>query len=203
MINKKILASILMIGMLAFGLGFGTQALFSDTETSSENTFTAGTLKLDVQSDNGEVVSYTFENIKPGDSAGWEGVTSPWVPGLSWTVTNIGSLGGVLTVSIVNLVDYYWDQENVALDEYGVPLSLVVAGAGDPRLSTQLRPQVRVNGAWKTETSGLHNLNPFTVDLAAGQTVTIAIAWSMPEAAGDEYQGAKTTLDVQFDLEQA
>jgi predicted ribosomally synthesized peptide with SipW-like signal peptide len=46
--NKKILASIFIIGMLAFGLGWGTYSYFSDTETSTGNVFTAGTINIDV-----------------------------------------------------------------------------------------------------------------------------------------------------------
>jgi hypothetical protein len=147
--------------------------------------------------------SYTFSNIKPGDSAGWEGVTSPWVPGLNWTVKNTGSLPGTLTVSVVNIEDKYWDQGSVALDANGIPESLTLAAAGNPRLSTQLRPQVRVNGTWKTESSGLHNLNPFTINLAAGQSATIEIAWAFQNPANvNDYQGASSTIDFEFRLEQ-
>lgn len=200
--SKKILIGLMTL-VLALGLtGAGAFAVFSDTETSEDNTFTAGTLQLDVEKGSEEVKTHTFENIKPGDSAGWEGVTSPWQPGLSWTVENIGSLPGTLTVSVDSITDYYWDQENVVLDGNGVPETLGVAETGNPRLSTQLRPQVRVNGVWKTESSGIHNLNPFTVDLAAGQTVNIAIAWSFQTAAGNEYQGAKSEVDFKFYLEQ-
>jgi len=201
-VSKKILITVMTLALVAaLGVG-GALAVFTDTETSEGNTFTAGTLQLDVEKDGVEVKSHTFENIKPGDSAGWHGVTSPWQDGLSWDVKNIGSLPGTLTVSVDSIMDYYWDQNTVALDANGVPESLELAGTGDPRLSTQLRPQVRVNGVWKTESSGLHNLNSFTVDLVAGQTVNIAIAWSFYPAAGNEYQGTKSEVDFKFYLEQ-
>ncbi len=170
--------AVVFVLVLAFG-AIGTNAWFNDQETSEGNLFEAGTLELDVQGRNEANESYTFSNIKPGDSAGWEGVTSPWIPGLNWTVKNTGSIDGVLTVSLKDIVN-----------------------VGSAPLATQLRPQVRVNGVWKTESSGFHNLNPFTVDLPAGQSVTIAIAWSFYENAGNEYQGASTTFDVHFDLAQ-
>jgi len=47
-INKKILTSVFMIGLLAFGLGWGTYSYFSDTETSTGNVFTAGTIDITV-----------------------------------------------------------------------------------------------------------------------------------------------------------
>lgn len=50
-INKKILASVFIIGLLAFGLGYGTYSFFSDIETSEGNLFTAGTLDIEVTGD--------------------------------------------------------------------------------------------------------------------------------------------------------
>jgi predicted ribosomally synthesized peptide with SipW-like signal peptide len=44
--NKKILASIFVIGMLALAMGYGTYSYFSDTAKSTGNTFTAGTLDI-------------------------------------------------------------------------------------------------------------------------------------------------------------
>jgi len=65
--NKKILASIFVIGILALAMGYGTYSWFSDTETSTSNTFTAGTLKLDgtgfTSFDLGDII----DNMAPGD----------------------------------------------------------------------------------------------------------------------------------------
>jgi predicted ribosomally synthesized peptide with SipW-like signal peptide len=46
--QKSILVSLVTIGLLASVIGVGTYAFFSDTETSSGNTITAGTLDLSV-----------------------------------------------------------------------------------------------------------------------------------------------------------
>jgi predicted ribosomally synthesized peptide with SipW-like signal peptide len=46
--QKTILVSLVTIGLLASVIGVGTYAYFSDTETSSGNTITAGTLDLKV-----------------------------------------------------------------------------------------------------------------------------------------------------------
>jgi len=46
--NKKILVSIFIIGLLAFSLGWGTYSYFSDTETSKRNVFTTGTIDIAV-----------------------------------------------------------------------------------------------------------------------------------------------------------
>jgi predicted ribosomally synthesized peptide with SipW-like signal peptide len=46
MISKKILASILIIGILALAIGWGTYAWFFDKETSTGNVFSAGKIDL-------------------------------------------------------------------------------------------------------------------------------------------------------------
>lgn len=46
--GRKVLASLLVIGLISLGVGAGTYAYFSDTEVSSENSFSAGTLDHEV-----------------------------------------------------------------------------------------------------------------------------------------------------------
>jgi len=60
-INKKILASIVIIGLLALALGWGTHSWFSDTETSTGNVFQAGTIDLILFGD----IPFEFYDIKP------------------------------------------------------------------------------------------------------------------------------------------
>jgi len=44
--NKKILASIFVIGILALAMGWGTYSYYSDKETSTRNVFQSGTIDL-------------------------------------------------------------------------------------------------------------------------------------------------------------
>lgn len=62
---KKLLMSIMTIGIAAAMLGAGTFSYFSDTETSKGNTFTAGTVDISVDDENPWEKSYTVENIEP------------------------------------------------------------------------------------------------------------------------------------------
>jgi predicted ribosomally synthesized peptide with SipW-like signal peptide len=78
--NKKILASIMVIGMLALAMGYGTYSYFSSTKTSTSNTFTAGT--LDISLGESETTEISIGNMAPGD------VTGDWVI----TITNDGTL---------------------------------------------------------------------------------------------------------------
>ncbi len=96
---KKILgltiAALLVIGMV----GGGTWAYFSDTETSTENTFTAGTLNLELTDDvddgtDSETQTWVFADMKPGDSGGD-----------MLTVQNTGSIAGYIDLSSISVTD--------------------------------------------------------------------------------------------------
>ena len=62
---KKILISLMAIALVIGLVGAGTMAYFSDTETSSGNTFTAGTLDLTVSATG---MPFNVGPMKPGDS---------------------------------------------------------------------------------------------------------------------------------------
>jgi predicted ribosomally synthesized peptide with SipW-like signal peptide len=66
---KQTLTSLLIIGLVALTAGAGTYALFSDTETSTGNTFTAGILDL-FMLDGGPDISHQWilSNMVPGDT---------------------------------------------------------------------------------------------------------------------------------------
>lgn len=69
--KRQVLVSLLVIGLISLGLGTGTYAYFSDSEVSSGNTFSAGTLDLKIK-DGGDSWSdgigteWTLSNMKPG-----------------------------------------------------------------------------------------------------------------------------------------
>jgi predicted ribosomally synthesized peptide with SipW-like signal peptide len=89
-INKKVLISLFIVGILALSIGWGTRSLFTDTETSSGNTFTAATLDLKVDgNDDPNVVYITLSNMKPGDDTGY----------YKWVLKNDGTLPGKVSVT--------------------------------------------------------------------------------------------------------
>lgn len=90
---RKTYVSLLVIGLAAVLVGAGSFAYFSDTESSVGNTFTAGTLDLEVMNGAGAWINGTnvdlgwseaCNNLKPGDTRGFD------VP-----VRNIGTVSGV------------------------------------------------------------------------------------------------------------
>lgn len=81
------MAIALVIGLV----GAGAFAYFSDTETSSGNTLTAGTLdvKVDGEDDGATVASVTLSNMKPGDMSVY----------YKWVIKNYGNIPGTLSVT--------------------------------------------------------------------------------------------------------
>ncbi|MDO9517729.1 MAG: TasA family protein, partial [Methanosarcinaceae archaeon] len=94
MLNKKMLLSLLIIGVVSVSAGAGTWAYFTDTETSTGNTFTAGTLDLIVNGVDITTERFEISDVAPGDTGMY-----PLV------VKNEGSIDGTLTISFANLLD--------------------------------------------------------------------------------------------------
>jgi predicted ribosomally synthesized peptide with SipW-like signal peptide len=94
--NKKIIfASIFVIGMLALAMGYGTYSYFTQTETSTGNTFQAGWVDLALSTGGVYVNPWTgplatFTNIAPGQETS---ATNIWFK-------NVGSLSGIVTVKL-------------------------------------------------------------------------------------------------------
>jgi len=104
---KKIIglsiAALLIIGIVAVG----TFAYFSDTATSTGNTWTAGTLVLS-EATTGSAVNNSYV-VTPGggiNGSAQFGVTDPVKPGssgtITWTLNNTGNVPGTLTLVAIN-----------------------------------------------------------------------------------------------------
>jgi predicted ribosomally synthesized peptide with SipW-like signal peptide len=99
---KKILISLMTIAMVGALVGGGVFAYFSDVETSTGNTFTAGTLNLvPATSGTGPVGKYT--PTAGGDGINGNVVFTTLAPAdsgtITWTLTNNGNLAGTLTIA--------------------------------------------------------------------------------------------------------
>lgn len=66
--RRRVLGGIATVGAASAAVGAGTFAAFSDTEQSSGNTVTAGTLDLQLNPNSSGNTSISFTNIAPGDS---------------------------------------------------------------------------------------------------------------------------------------
>jgi predicted ribosomally synthesized peptide with SipW-like signal peptide len=210
---KKLLF-IAMSCILAIGLVGGAFAYFADTETSTGNTFTAGSLDVDVSvsnsicSDAGKVTIYeqanglndcvVFSNLAPGDSGK-----------IIWTFHNIGSLNGLLDADYQGIND--WDGLNTD-PEYaveGTGITATTAGELNDLMTLSTRylldgvPQAYTwTGYMSTCTPSWHVADSFPKPLPAGSTYTMEWSWSIPTTVGNIIQGDTFTLNVRLSLNQ-
>jgi predicted ribosomally synthesized peptide with SipW-like signal peptide len=94
---KKILplaASVMIVLIASVFASAGTLAIFTDTEVSAGNTFTAGILDLKVDDADSPVVPWSMGPMEPGDT---------YFTGFK-TLKNVGNVDGCLTVTISNLI---------------------------------------------------------------------------------------------------
>lgn len=97
---KKIIISASIILAASAIIAGGTYAYFSDTETSTGNTFTSGTLDLKADGQDGQaVVHITRSGLKPYPH--WSHSF-----GGQWVLKNDGSIPGKFSMKIVNIKNY-------------------------------------------------------------------------------------------------
>lgn len=66
--RRKVLISLLLMGILALGMGIGTYAWFTSEASTSGNVFTAGTLKVGLNGEGETALDLgSTENMQPGD----------------------------------------------------------------------------------------------------------------------------------------
>ena len=205
----------LLLALVALGLGGVmvynlTSALFTDVETSTDSTFTAGTLNLDVDNNDGTA----FDNIVVSN-IGVDGTVSG---SKTWTINNTGSVPGNLTMEVFNVVnnDNGCNEPEALVDstcgnpgpgegELGGVISTSVdldTDAAGPNPATTV-----INTDLATANAGQYltqwNANAGTVTIPAGGSVTVTMNWSNdPASYGNEIQSDDLTFDVKFNIEQ-
>lgn len=188
--SRKILIALLGVLLVAALAGAGTFAYFSDTETSTGNSFAAGTLNLRYSLDgrttwaDGTNANFTLANLKPGDSGTQ-----------TFTLDNDGSLPGTLAVSAVTVTN-----------DAGVNTEAEGNTTGD--LGASILVNVYLNDTAATPIysgtlNGLASVTPLNLGtLAAGGTANLIINWEIPGSVGNEIQGDTATVDMTFALTQ-
>lgn len=192
---KKILFS-LFVTFIFIGLISGaTSAYFSDTETSTGNTFAAGTLDLNLDGGNTNVVKFTVSNIKPGDSSTG-----------TWRVSNVGSITG------------YLDLQNITQTHSAGTSTESELAVENPDIGT-LGSLLNIDLFVDTDNDGVHDSGETTIysglmgllatdynqniSLVAGATNYITMIVSWPSSANDNKgQGDTVQLDITFELGQ-
>ena len=196
-LNTRILSSTIIIALMSMALGLGATAYFSDIETSTGNTFTAGTLDLQVNGDDSNIVAFTVSNMRPGNQ-----------PKTTYTLNNIGSLSGYLdleNIVVTNNENGITDPEDDAGD--------VTPSVGELSSVVNLRLFIDLDGNGWIGTGDIVFFNDYVANLpsnfeldepiAAGGTIYITALldwWNTPN--DNLAQGDSMIIDIEFELGQ-
>jgi spore coat-associated protein N len=204
--KKIIILSITAIVVIAIA-SVGTFAYFSDTETSSNNTFTAGTLNLQVGSADPTTATFAITDVKPGD-----GVPTP-ATAADWDLKNTGSINGYLDVSFTNIVD---DENGLIEPESSdgdtttpdgelaedIVVLIYVDEDGDNAYTNETNDYLIFNDHVKGGTTALSAATVDDFPMAAGYAKSIRVEYSVATSIGNEIQSDKTGFDMVLSLEQ-
>jgi spore coat-associated protein N len=198
---KKLLISLMTVVSVTALVGGGIYAYFSDLESSNGNTFTAGTLDLNLDGGNINVVKFTVGDVKPSDSGGG-----------TWTVTNVGGMAGYLDLENCGVTEAVGTTTDPELADEG--------GPDTPQLGNFLKVHVFVddnnNGSYDVGEADILGTAavPVAVNtIAAGYDLNISLAggggttyitltWSVAADTDNRIQGDSATLDIGFELQQ-
>ena len=188
-------AALLVMGLV----GGGTWAYFSDPETSTGNTLTAGTLNLQVGAADPITESFTLTDKVPGDS-----------DSIEWQVQNIGDVDvGYLDIAFTNIVD---DENTVQEPETGDDAS---SGELAEALYLTIYLDKNDNDTYDSGTETLifqDYVTGGTTELSAavlddysfdeGADEDFRIEWSIGTGVGNTIMSDIVGFDIEFSLDQ-
>jgi predicted ribosomally synthesized peptide with SipW-like signal peptide len=202
--NKKILISLCIIGAVAAIAVGGTIAYYNDTETSSGNIFTAGTLNLQVGDSDPTGWNFQIGDIKPGDSGFQEVI-----------LQNTGSLDGYLHITFANLINDEMGCTEPEGQPEGIDITCENPGPNQGELAQNLDVLIYLD----EDTSGTFTLGTdtliyqgkvkgvlqgdiFNYLLAKSVSKKFRIEWKVDSSVGNIVQSDKTGYDIVFELTQ-
>jgi|GEM_PF-2506695 len=198
MLNKKILLSILIIGLVGILAGSSTWARFSDSEENSGNSITAGTLNLTLV-DNPLLIT----NAAPGDSGTNfkalknEGTLSGKLSIYLSTVTNTEGtspefqVGGHGDIGMTAMMKLWIDKNKNGVFDVGSDVALKYDGTITASPTYYLIQQY----------SGSHwdNVIP---SMASNDEYYFMIEWIIPNDASNDIQGDSVNFNTSYTLDQ-
>lgn len=192
---KKILFSFLVIFVFVGLISGVTLAYFSDTVTSAGNTFTTGTLDLNLDGNDTNVVKFEVADIKPGGSET-----------RTWEINNVGNMNGYLDLH--NLIQTH--EPGISLEQELTVEDPDIGTLGS-LLNVELFIDINNNGVLDgTDTSiysgameGLLTDYDLDLQLDAGTSNYLTMTVSWPSTDNDNAgQGDTAELDMVFELGQ-
>lgn len=197
---KKIflsLAIIITVSSFSFLL---TKAYFTDKKTSNGNTFTVGTLNLEVgDSQNNQVEPFVISNLGNGEITGQK----------VWKLKNTGSLPGQLFININNILN---SENGCNTPESEVDQTCGNPGVGEGELDNVISANFYINNVSKISVplnengvktlSDYWNNNTNVLVLEPNQEVELKIEWFESSSYGNEIQSDSLSFDLNFSLQQ-
>ena len=199
---NKVLASLLMIGMVAAMAGAGTFAYFEDVETVAGNTITAGSLDLVINGDNPVTSHFDVDGIQPSEKEVCRCIN----------LTNIGVCDGYLSIWIESLVDY----DNGCTEPESDPLSGNDTTCGDPgpdegelseNLIIVIKDSCCSGHVYYRGTLANFTANHYSQDtqldlgdLDNGETRYFTVKCRVPAGVGNIIQTDSSEFDIKIDL---
>lgn len=191
--RRRVLGGIVAVGGAAAAAGAGTFAFFSDTESSSDNTISAGTLNLTGTTDG--VINVT--NAVPGQSIPSSGSTTIQATYSSSSTVDPAEVDLNVTISEPGSEPNEPENStNQSASDFASQLdvdtaNLTVDGASQADLtSTQSVSTV-------ADLAGL-SLDDAFGDVSPGSTVGLELALTFNENAGNAYQADGVSISVEF-----
>jgi predicted ribosomally synthesized peptide with SipW-like signal peptide len=202
---RKIFLSMMTIALVGALIGGGVYAYFSDIESSTENTFTAGTLDLELtdtseDGTDGETQTWVFTDMKPTDTGG--------------ATLNVNSKAGS--------IDGFIDLSSISVtDDEGTNPESETSGGND------LSDLLMVHMFFDVDGDGVYDIGDGDTDiygtsasyaqfssmasaydtdyaLSSGGTIYITLNYNWPSSANDnDAQGDVTTFTFDVELDQS
>lgn len=193
---RKMYMSLLLIGLAAALIGAGSFAYFSDTETSTGNTFTAGSLDLEVMDGNGMWINGSNVDL------GWSAVANNMKPGdeeyIEIPVRNIGTVSGLPDFTF----DITANSPGTNPEPEGTPDNADLADAIWVEYLC-LHGDGSSCFLYIGPLSGMDGMTiPAHQSLAPGQEERWALYMSLPAGVGNEIMGDYVDFDIVFGLTQ-
>lgn len=183
--KRSLLISLVLIGILAFGLGIGTYAWFTAQVTSEDNTFEVGTFELNNGTDVDLGTLFNKTNMAPGQES----------EVYTLTLTNTGSLPMILRaeadVSVTDKNGTVYAESDPFLSKFEVNPTVIIGGQS-------------YNGGWMNLQQLAPYLNNNIPDdngfeqqaFAAGETITLNFKLRLNSAADNSYQGSTLNANL-------
>ena len=192
--KKKLVLSVMVILVVASVIAGGAFAAFLDVETSTNNTFTTGTLDLKTNDADGVTQTLYATNMKPGDTVGPETIT----------LKNSGSIDGATLDIDVSYVESDGTNPpefpvNKTADEFADELIVDTLSYGGTNLLLLVTDTdgdgIDMKEVAVTDFSGQAGIN-------AGLTKDFIIQVTLKDTIGNDFQADGIDVTITFTLNQ-